>query len=284
MHIILIGDVHGCIEELKELTDKIANQYREVKLIFVGDLIDKGPNSAEVLDYVYRIDGMAPNALFRKGHFNVSVLKGNHEIKALRWHAHEAKVRSALAAGSHYRNPMQVKPNLAAEWGSFAPSAVEWLSNLSLRERFAHDGSIPLYAVHAGCIPGRPVERQSPESLTMVRWVDDAGRMVPLQRDAAGNLSMQKPPEVHDWMDRWDQPQHIVYGHAPRMDVQIDKAPSGAVCFGIDTACVFGNYLTALVWEALDDADPGFKVDLQKYSILQVRAHKIYCDDRGGLD
>ena len=47
--IYLMGDVHGCYKTLIELVNKLP---RNVKLCFVGDLIDRGSNSKEVIEFV----------------------------------------------------------------------------------------------------------------------------------------------------------------------------------------------------------------------------------------
>lgn len=59
----IIGDVHGCLKTLEALIDKLPNQD---DIIFVGDLIDRGPSSKEVLDYI-------------KDHPLWQVVRGNHE-------------------------------------------------------------------------------------------------------------------------------------------------------------------------------------------------------------
>lgn len=59
----IIGDVHGCLKTLQALIKKLPNQD---DIIFVGDLIDRGPRSSEVLDYV-------------RDHPQWQVVRGNHE-------------------------------------------------------------------------------------------------------------------------------------------------------------------------------------------------------------
>lgn len=49
---IIIGDVHGCYDELKRLLEKAKFDEAADKLIFVGDLMDRGPQSYEVFDFV----------------------------------------------------------------------------------------------------------------------------------------------------------------------------------------------------------------------------------------
>ena len=63
---IVIGDVHGCIRELKELLQMCEYEEGKDKLIFVGDLVGKGPESINVINYVRKLS-------------NVVVIRGNHD-------------------------------------------------------------------------------------------------------------------------------------------------------------------------------------------------------------
>lgn len=65
-----IGDIHGCYKTLVKLTEKILAQDQFAKFYFVGDLIDRGPDSKLVLDYLINLkdNGKLPGAV-----------KGNHE-------------------------------------------------------------------------------------------------------------------------------------------------------------------------------------------------------------
>ncbi len=67
---IVIGDIHGCYRTLKKLIESQIKPEKDDHIYFVGDLIDRGPRSREVLDYI--ID------LKWKG-FNIYPVKGNHE-------------------------------------------------------------------------------------------------------------------------------------------------------------------------------------------------------------
>lgn len=64
----VISDIHGCFDTLKRLIAKIDLQKNDA-LFFLGDYIDKGPNPAEVLDFVIDL----------KKEFNVFTIRGNHE-------------------------------------------------------------------------------------------------------------------------------------------------------------------------------------------------------------
>lgn len=71
----VIGDIHGCLEELQKLLDKITTEmHREPvpnnEIIFLGDLIDRGPDSCQVIEHLMN---------FKPERTEVTYLMGNHE-------------------------------------------------------------------------------------------------------------------------------------------------------------------------------------------------------------
>ncbi len=50
--IAVIGDIHGCFNTLKELVGKVKGKYPGIKIYSVGDLVDRGNFSYEVLDFI----------------------------------------------------------------------------------------------------------------------------------------------------------------------------------------------------------------------------------------
>jgi len=68
--IFVIGDIHGCFDKLRALMDKIPINDSSDQLIFIGDYIDRGSSSLEVVDYLIDLKNRLPGTIF---------LKGNHE-------------------------------------------------------------------------------------------------------------------------------------------------------------------------------------------------------------
>lgn len=68
--IFVVGDIHGCFDKLRALMDKIPINYAQDQLIFIGDYIDRGPSSVEVVDYLIDVKKRVPGTIF---------LMGNHE-------------------------------------------------------------------------------------------------------------------------------------------------------------------------------------------------------------
>ena len=68
--IFAIGDIHGCLEKLQTLIQSICADPQNDTLIFIGDYIDRGNSSSEVVDYVIRL---------KREYKKVVCLLGNHE-------------------------------------------------------------------------------------------------------------------------------------------------------------------------------------------------------------
>lgn len=255
MRTIFIGDVHGCLDELRALCDKLAPSGRD-ELVFLGDLLDRGPDPVGVVRYVRGLSLLG---------FILKRIKGNHEEKALRWLRHEAKV----AAGKQAKNPMKpVAPGRQAEWLGLDAEDVAFLQDSPLALEFDVAGE-HWVAVHGGLLPGRSLADQvkkHSDEIIRVRWVDEAGKHVPMQHG-----SREQPPGSFCWMERFDGPFHVVVGHAVHDKVsfqpRVDKTLSGHEVWSIDTGCYGGGRLSALV---LDHDRPGHR------EVVQVHAAREY--------
>lgn len=171
-----IGDVHGRYDLLAELIFKIAAEQSRLSpartfLVFLGDLIDRGPQSAKVLKLV-RWGGTAqPRAI---------VLKGNHEemlVEAWRgdrdalegWLEHGgAQTLDSFDEVGCEASPDDGPGRLEAAFDRLrrcvAPDMVEWLDGLPTRWQIGD------YAfVHAGVRPGLPLDRQEDADLLWIR-------------------------------------------------------------------------------------------------------------------
>ena len=125
---IIIGDVHGCFDELRELLDRLA-ATDEDRLISVGDLVDRGPRSVEVWE------------LFR-ARPNTVVLMGNHERKHVRGVLTYAQEIVRVQFGERY-----------AEFRAWAAGLPYW---------FETDDAM---IVHGGFEDGVPLSQQRPDVL-----------------------------------------------------------------------------------------------------------------------
>jgi hypothetical protein len=105
-------------------------------------------------------------------------------------------------------------------------------------------------AVHAGVLPGAPAETQDPKLLMILRYVNEVThKPVPLSSD------LSQPGHTKYWTEVHDGPDVIVYGH--NVYSEPVRTPFS---LGIDTGCVFGQKLTAAVFDGpvLKTSEPRF--------------------------
>lgn len=151
MKTIVIGDTHGCYNELKSLIatlekNKEYNKKRD-RLIFLGDYIDRGRDSRKVIGFIKQL---------QKHNKNVIALMGNHEDMLLKylnrvdecwtWNGCEATIESYKGYEKHFRND------------------VEWMRNLPLYYEDEH-----CIYVHAGIDIDKSMEEQDKHTLLWVR-------------------------------------------------------------------------------------------------------------------
>lgn len=236
----IIGDVHGCLEELDELLKLV----RDCRVILLGDLIDRGPDPVGVVR--------------RARELRLECVLGNHEEKALRWMRNEADRRA-----SGRKNGMQApSPQRQQEWESLSKDDVLWLH--SLPTTITVSGWL---VVHAGLEPMKPLAEQLPDRVVRCQYVTRDGEYV----GHRGGFEQQDGTVF--WTSLWPGPLNVVYGHSVHSytDPFVTKRPQGVRCVGIETGCVFGGRLTAMV------IGPG----TQEY--VQVQAKRAYTRPRREL-
>lgn len=248
-----IGDVQGCYDELQALLEKINFDVAKDQLWFVGDLVNRGPKSLEVLRFIKKLA-------------NAKVVLGNHDLHLL-----------ALASGFSYSNhtlhPVLTAPD--------CDEIIAWLKQLPL---LYHDEKLNYVMVHAGIYPfwdlaqakkyARELENALlqeplPELLKNLygdlpeKWHDD---LIGYERlrficnvftrmrfsTPDGKLEFKSVAKVGSqpagylpWFQipkRQTQNINIIFGHWAALEGKTN-APN---LFALDTGCVWGRALTAM--------------------------------------
>ena len=222
---LVVGDVHGCLDELDALLEEAKFLPGRDELWMVGDLVDRGPDSVGV---VRRARALGARSVL-----------GNHEEKHLRFRKHAARE----AADPRYRNPMKpLSEESRAAHEALDEADWQWLGGLPIWRTLADRWVV----VHGGLEPRWPLARQNERLVLRIREVDERGKFV-----SSGDPRVPVPGSV-PWASRWRGPESVLYGHQvhglerPRVDAHGD----GVECWGLDTGCVFGGRLTAFVWPA----------------------------------
>lgn len=175
-----IGDIHGRDDLFAQIIDLIRADHAsrgpaELTLILLGDLIDRGPESAEVVDRAISLKGEFPDT---------RLLIGNHEecfLAALTGDARRLRyfmrIGGEETVQSYWKDDKSLADASFDEVVSRLPSLVpeEHVRFLGMGEDVVEIGDYAF--VHAGIRPGIPLEKQSPSDLRWIRedFLDDMG-------------------------------------------------------------------------------------------------------------
>ena len=117
-----VGDIHGCLDKLVSLMDIIDVDLKKETLVFMGDYIDRGPHSKEVVDYLIDV---------ARGGNRVVFLKGNHELMLQNYLSGEDKL-SFLYNGGEATLRSYMKGGGLDEANLIPPEHLEFFDNLRL--------------------------------------------------------------------------------------------------------------------------------------------------------
>jgi len=152
--IFAIGDIHGCYDQLKALVEKIPIDFSRDTLLFIGDYIDRGPHSAEVVDYLIQLKKRVKEVIF---------LKGNHEDMLDKFLSGDDRFTYLLNGGQQTLDSY-LKKTVQPESFPIPPDHVEFFKSLRL-----YYETEDFIFVHAGLRPRTPLETQSAEDLLWIR-------------------------------------------------------------------------------------------------------------------
>jgi hypothetical protein len=199
MRTVIVGDVHGCLDELLALVERCGDPLG-TRYVMVGDLVAKGPDSRGVVAWARAS--------------NVEVVLGNHDAAVLRAHHADADLPKA-----HH---VAIAKTLGADDWTWLEARPLWV---------AVDGDAPAshLVVHGGLVPGVPLAAQERKYLLNLRSITADGQPT---RKIDGT----------PWAALWRGPPHVVFGHDAVRGLQRHRWATG-----LDTGCVYGGALTALV-------------------------------------
>lgn len=155
--IFVIGDIHGCPEEVDRLLLAIAPQPRD-SVCFLGDYIDRGPDSKAVVERLLALARSGPTCVF---------LKGNHEDMFLDYmgeHGHHGDAFLANGGRATLQSYGLTGRSGAQIAAALPPAHLSFFRSLRLRASFGH-----IECVHAGLRPSLPFAAQREEDLTWIR-------------------------------------------------------------------------------------------------------------------
>jgi protein phosphatase len=238
----IIGDVHGCADELETLLSNLGYMLEWAgegearrclvappagrRAIFVGDLVDRGPRTPDVLRIVHAMV-TASAAL---------CVPGNHDVKFIRWlNGRKVQLTHGLDASA---------AQMEGESPAFRDEMKQFLDKL-VSHMWLDGGR--LVVAHAG-IREEMIGRSS-----------GAVREFCLYGETTGETDEFGLPVRHDWAAHYQGKTTIVYGHTPVVSAEW---LNNTIC--LDTGCVFGGKLTALRWPEKE--------------LVEVAANRVYAE------
>lgn len=223
----IVGDIHGCYEELTALIEKLGYQPTEEgfvhphgrKLAFVGDAADRGPQSLAVLDLLFNLQD-ATQLIYSPG---------NHCNKLYRYFkGHKVQITHGLE--TTVEEFKQLSPN---KQESFRKRYIAFYEALSPYQQLDDD---QLIIAHAGIredMIGKPIQKN------IIVFV--------LYGDISGKQHADGRPIRGDWAKHYKGPAFVVYGHTPTKEARFKNRT-----VNIDTGCVFGGKLSALRYPEME--------------------------------
>lgn len=204
--ILVVGDLHGCLVEARNLLWEMKVTPQD-KVIFLGDLVDRGPDSAGCVDLAMSHE---------------SIL-GNHEERHLEYWARQRKGQDPKCS---------------------IPTHVETRRQLRL-EHYEYMASLPHFirlpehnavVVHAGVFPGTSIEQQSPHHLLHLQMIKPPNRK---------SYWPSKVPAGEEgwlfWTHLWDGVEQVIFGHSVLTKPLVTER-----VVGIDGGAVYGRELWGL--------------------------------------
>jgi protein phosphatase len=246
----IIGDVHGCYQELVQLLTELGYAVEEQpvtdvrdlgvrvtatagrRALFLGDLVDRGPASPQVLRLVM--------SMVQGG--QALCVPGNHDIKLLRYlNGKQVNEQHGFA---------ETVQQLASESDTFKSQVRQFLDGLV--SHYVLDGG-KLVVAHAGMRE----EMQGRGS--------GAVRAFALFGETTGEIDEFGLPVRYNWASEYRGRAMVVYGHTP-----VPAAEWLNNTIDIDTGCVFGGHLTAMRYPERE--------------LVSVPAQQVYCEPVRPLD
>jgi hypothetical protein len=232
MRYIVIGDIHGCYEELLALLDAVHLQPDDV-IVSVGDLIHKGPDSAKVVRYLRKVD-------------NHTILAfANHEEKQFRWERHEGRisVKGGVNPVTYAEEFPEISRKLTRKDKMFLQDSYYWFK-LPGNHLVIH-GGIPSSLQR---LPSKRLHSQTNLNakdkklygrILRLRWEDQKSKPVMLGEESETDTY---------WASTYDgRFGQVLFGHNP---FKQDRPKEFSYATGLDLGAAQGWYLCALLLNA----------------------------------
>ncbi len=211
--LIIYGDIHGCYNEFMSLRKKINPDKNDIE-VCVGDVITKGKNSVKLLKYIQK--------------HNIKSILGNHEDKLVRYLEHEK---------SEKKNPILLDDDERSIIEKLDDEDIKYLKDMPLFLQFKN-----IIVLHGGIQNHHNLNnltKKEKSKILRMRYLDSEHNFITYGKEDKNSIF---------WADIYDGNQgFIIYGHQWFKEVKKNNHT-----LGIDTGCVYGNKLSAVVFEEMN--------------------------------
>jgi serine/threonine protein phosphatase 1 len=209
MHCFVVGDIHGCLTELRYLLEGLPLESGD-RLVFLGDYVDRGPDSKGVVSCLIELQ--------KNPSYDSIFLKGNHEDMFLSYlglpgqHGDMFLINGGKVTLESYGLSTNTNPKELVS--QIPPPHLDFYQDL--RNYYVAE---PFLCVHAGVHPMKSLEEQTESEMFWIR-----------------NQFIYRSHML---------PYVVLFGHTPQSDVFYDLPYK----IGLDTGLVYGNKLTCFETE-----------------------------------
>ncbi len=211
--LIIYGDIHGSYDELITLRKKINPQKDDIE-VCVGDIITRGKDSVKTLRYIQE--------------HNIKSVLGNHEDKIIRYLQYEKQA---------IKNPITLDEDEQNIVNSLDLKDIEFLMNLPLFMKFEN-----ITIVHGGLKNSYDLDnltKNQKAKILRMRYLDKNQNFIAFGKEENDSIF---------WANLYDGNQgFVIYGHQWLQEAKINQ-----FAIGIDTGCVYGNKLSAVIFKKID--------------------------------
>jgi len=208
--LIVYGDIHGCYDEFISLRNKVNPNKNDIE-VCVGDVITKGKDSIKVLRYLQKN--------------NIRSVLGNHEDKFIRFLEHQQ---------NNNKNPIILDDDEQNIVDNLNENDMQYLKKMPLFLRFEN-----ITVLHGGLQNHHVLNvltKKEKSKILRMRYLDKNGNFLSYDKENEDSIF---------WADIYNGNQgFIVYGHHWFNEVKRNKNS-----IGVDTGCVYGNKLSAAIFE-----------------------------------
>ncbi len=210
MACFVIGDIHGCLSELSCLVENLPLKAAD-RIVFLGDYIDRGPESKGVVSYLI--------TMAKSADYDTVFLKGNHEDMLLGYLGFDGRYGEMFLAngGQATLASYGMPPAAMSQVSAMARIPADHLEFFLRLQHYSVEGSF--LCVHAGISPRKSLAAQTQIDMLWIR-----------------NEFISSSHEL---------PYTVVFGHTPQREVLFDLPGK----IGIDTGIVYGGKLTCIELE-----------------------------------